>query len=222
MRLGPREINHACEQAQQPDSARVPGRVADVALLSRTGMQAAARFLRPRRPPPRPPQMCILSGCDFLAGLQGIGVRKAHGYVRKYKGFVKVCGQGLSWGVPCAQTPRPAASPLLWRPPLRPRAPRGGNAQAPTPARPLQTPPAGQGPALQRRAHPPGLRGRVPARALGLPPLSRVLPRRAHHGAPHAAAGGRHRRGRRGRAGGGAGGGGGARGARVPGAGAAR
>lgn len=34
--------------------------------------------------------MCILSGCDFLAGLQGIGVRKAHGYVRKYKGFVKV------------------------------------------------------------------------------------------------------------------------------------
>lgn len=36
--------------------------------------------------------MCILSGCDFLAGLQGIGVRKAHGYVRKYKGFVKVRG----------------------------------------------------------------------------------------------------------------------------------
>ena len=36
--------------------------------------------------------MCILSGCDFLAGLQGIGVRKAHGYVRKYKGFVKVWG----------------------------------------------------------------------------------------------------------------------------------
>lgn len=34
--------------------------------------------------------MCILSGCDFLVGLQGIGVRKAHGYVRKYKGFVKV------------------------------------------------------------------------------------------------------------------------------------
>lgn len=34
--------------------------------------------------------MCILSGCDFLAGLQGIGVRKAHGYVRKYKGFTRV------------------------------------------------------------------------------------------------------------------------------------
>jgi exonuclease-1 len=35
-------------------------------------------------------QMCVLAGCDFLAGLPGIGVRKAHGYVRKYRGFVKL------------------------------------------------------------------------------------------------------------------------------------
>lgn len=33
--------------------------------------------------------MCIMSGCDFLKGLPGIGLKKAHMHIRKFKGFVK-------------------------------------------------------------------------------------------------------------------------------------
>lgn len=33
--------------------------------------------------------MCILSGCDFLKGLPGIGLKKAHAAIRKHKGFVR-------------------------------------------------------------------------------------------------------------------------------------
>jgi hypothetical protein len=39
-------------------------------------------------------QACILAGCDFLAGLQGIGLKKAVAALRKYKGFIKVGGGG--------------------------------------------------------------------------------------------------------------------------------
>jgi hypothetical protein len=35
-------------------------------------------------------QMCIMAGCDFLASLPGVGLKKAHQQLRKVKGFVKV------------------------------------------------------------------------------------------------------------------------------------
>lgn len=35
-------------------------------------------------------QMCVMAGCDFLAPLQGIGLKKAHGVLRKYRSFTKV------------------------------------------------------------------------------------------------------------------------------------
>lgn len=35
-------------------------------------------------------QMCVMSGCDFLRGLSGIGVRKAHAHIRRLKSFVRV------------------------------------------------------------------------------------------------------------------------------------
>ncbi len=34
--------------------------------------------------------MCILAGCDFLGSLPGIGIKKAHQQIKKYKGFVRV------------------------------------------------------------------------------------------------------------------------------------
>eukprot|EP00877_Chromochloris_zofingiensis_P012929 jgi/Chrzof1/7890/Cz02g40050.t1 len=37
-------------------------------------------------------QMCILAGCDFLPSLPGIGMKKAHQQMRKYKNFTKVHG----------------------------------------------------------------------------------------------------------------------------------
>lgn len=35
-------------------------------------------------------QMCILAGCDFAKGLPGIGMKKAHQHIRKYRTFVRV------------------------------------------------------------------------------------------------------------------------------------
>ncbi len=34
--------------------------------------------------------MCILAGCDFLKALNSIGIKKAHGHIRKLKTFVRV------------------------------------------------------------------------------------------------------------------------------------
>ncbi|KAK9918966.1 hypothetical protein WJX75_008347 [Coccomyxa subellipsoidea] len=36
-------------------------------------------------------EMCILAGCDFLNALSSIGIKKAHGHIRKYKTFIRVC-----------------------------------------------------------------------------------------------------------------------------------
>lgn len=35
-------------------------------------------------------QLCVMAGCDFLAQLPGIGLKKAHGVLRKYRSFTKV------------------------------------------------------------------------------------------------------------------------------------
>lgn len=35
-------------------------------------------------------EMCILSGCDYLPSVSGIGVKKAHGYIRRLKTYTKV------------------------------------------------------------------------------------------------------------------------------------
>lgn len=37
-------------------------------------------------------QLCVMAGCDFLAQMPGIGLKKAHGVLRKYRTFTKVCG----------------------------------------------------------------------------------------------------------------------------------
>jgi len=35
-------------------------------------------------------QTCIMAGCDFVKALPGIGIRKAHGHIRRLRSFVKV------------------------------------------------------------------------------------------------------------------------------------
>lgn len=35
-------------------------------------------------------EMCILSGCDYLQSLPGMGLKKAHGLVKKFKSYDKV------------------------------------------------------------------------------------------------------------------------------------
>lgn len=40
-------------------------------------------------------QLCVMAGCDFLAQLPGIGLKKAHGVLRKYRSFTKVGGRRL-------------------------------------------------------------------------------------------------------------------------------
>lgn len=35
-------------------------------------------------------EMCILSGCDYLQSLQGMGIKRAHGLIRKFKSYEKV------------------------------------------------------------------------------------------------------------------------------------
>lgn len=35
-------------------------------------------------------EMCIMSGCDYLSSLPGMGVKKAHGLIKRYKTYDKV------------------------------------------------------------------------------------------------------------------------------------
>eukprot|EP00897_Mesotaenium_endlicherianum_P003304 jgi/Mesen1/3000/ME000177S02267 len=35
-------------------------------------------------------EMCILSGCDYLPSMQGMGIRRAHSLMRRFKNFTKV------------------------------------------------------------------------------------------------------------------------------------
>lgn len=35
-------------------------------------------------------EMCIFSGCDYLASLPGMGVKRAHALVKRFKNFRKV------------------------------------------------------------------------------------------------------------------------------------
>jgi 5'-3' exonuclease len=44
-------------------------------------------------------QLCVMAGCDFLAQLPGIGLKKAHGVLRKYRSFTKVRVVYLACGV---------------------------------------------------------------------------------------------------------------------------
>jgi exonuclease-1 len=39
-------------------------------------------------------QLCVMAGCDFLTQLPGIGLKKAHGVLRKYRSFTKVSALG--------------------------------------------------------------------------------------------------------------------------------
>lgn len=36
-------------------------------------------------------EMCILSGCDYLQSLPGMGLKKAHALIKKLKSYDKVC-----------------------------------------------------------------------------------------------------------------------------------
>ena len=36
-------------------------------------------------------EMCIFSGCDYLNAIAGIGIKRAHGYMKKFRAFSKVC-----------------------------------------------------------------------------------------------------------------------------------
>lgn len=35
-------------------------------------------------------EMCILSGCDYLQSLPGMGLKKAHALIKKFKSYDKV------------------------------------------------------------------------------------------------------------------------------------
>jgi len=35
-------------------------------------------------------EMCVLSGCDYLPSLNGVGIKKAHGLIRRFKTYTKV------------------------------------------------------------------------------------------------------------------------------------
>lgn len=35
-------------------------------------------------------EMCIMSGCDYLPSLPGMGVKKAHGLMKRFKTYIKV------------------------------------------------------------------------------------------------------------------------------------
>ncbi|KAG6553133.1 hypothetical protein Mapa_005192 [Marchantia paleacea] len=35
-------------------------------------------------------EMCIMSGCDYLPSLPGMGVKRAHGLIRRFKTYEKV------------------------------------------------------------------------------------------------------------------------------------
>lgn len=36
-------------------------------------------------------QTCILAGCDFVKGLPGIGMKKAHTHMKRLRSFLKAC-----------------------------------------------------------------------------------------------------------------------------------
>lgn len=36
-------------------------------------------------------EMCIFAGCDYLGAVSGIGIKRAHGYMKKFRAFTKVC-----------------------------------------------------------------------------------------------------------------------------------
>lgn len=67
--------------------------------------------------------MCILAGCDFLKALSKIGIKKAHGHIRKFKTFVRVCyflGQQPAshhkiWSMSAIFVLQPFPS-VMWRP----------------------------------------------------------------------------------------------------------
>jgi exonuclease-1 len=35
-------------------------------------------------------EMCIMSGCDYLPSLPGMGVKRAHGLIKRFKTYQKV------------------------------------------------------------------------------------------------------------------------------------
>ena len=35
-------------------------------------------------------EMCILSGCDYINSLPGVGVKKAHGLIKRFRTYSKV------------------------------------------------------------------------------------------------------------------------------------
>lgn len=35
-------------------------------------------------------EMCIMSGCDYLPSLPGMGVKRAHGLIKRFKSYQKV------------------------------------------------------------------------------------------------------------------------------------
>lgn len=44
-------------------------------------------------------EMCIMSGCDYLPSLPGMGVKRAHGLMRRFKSYEKV--ENLKLHIPC-------------------------------------------------------------------------------------------------------------------------
>lgn len=46
-------------------------------------------------------EMCIMSGCDYLPSLPGMGVKRAHGLIKRFKSYQKVgifnCSGALCW-----------------------------------------------------------------------------------------------------------------------------
>ena len=42
-------------------------------------------------------EMCILSGCDYLQSLPGMGLKKAHALVKKFRSYDKVS----HWQITC-------------------------------------------------------------------------------------------------------------------------
>jgi 5'-3' exonuclease len=58
-------------------------------------------------------QLCVMAGCDFLTQLPGIGLKKAHGVLRKYRSFTKVCAHGFRSTIPCRAVGMPRPAPCI-------------------------------------------------------------------------------------------------------------
>lgn len=43
-------------------------------------------------------QLCIMSGCDFLPSLPGIGIKRAHAHLQRTRCFIKVGDLDWWWG----------------------------------------------------------------------------------------------------------------------------